>query len=206
MDKPWWEYLLEALAGLFTKGQLEAAGAGPDAIQSAVTTMIDLPTLSGLQGPPPGLEESRDLAHCHQELRRRYAGFEADYEAETGRKLFITCTWRSRGKQFEYFKCGREERSGVWVVVDTKAVKTKLDGFIKKGRHNVFPSEAIDVCADTDPGPGKHLSWDPAVYEPFARLAAKHGLIWGGDWNGNGSSEDERFVDRPHLELPAGAV
>jgi hypothetical protein len=52
MNKPWWEYLLELLAGLLTKGQLEAAGAGPDALQGAATTMLDLPTLSGLQGPP----------------------------------------------------------------------------------------------------------------------------------------------------------
>lgn len=204
--KPWWEYLLELLAGLLTKGQLEAAGAGPDALQGAATTMLDLPTLSGLQGPPPGIEESRDRAHLHPELRRRFEGFERNYTAETGRQLFITCTYRSREKQFEYFKVGREERSGVWVVVNPKIVKTKLDGFIKKGRHNVFPAEGVDVCADTDPGPGKHLSWDESVYEPFARLALKHGLIWGGDWNGNGSTEDERFIDRPHLELPAEAA
>ncbi len=27
-------------------------------------------------------------------------------------------------------------------------------------------------------------------------------LRWGGDWNQNGSSDDERFYDGPHFELP----
>ncbi len=26
-------------------------------------------------------------------------------------------------------------------------------------------------------------------------------IRWGGDWNGNGKSEDERFYDSPHFEL-----
>ncbi|MGY6772112.1 M15 family metallopeptidase [Gallibacterium sp. ZY190522] len=26
-------------------------------------------------------------------------------------------------------------------------------------------------------------------------------IRWGGDWNGNGKSEDERFYDGPHFEL-----
>lgn len=164
-------------------------------------------TFGGLEPQPPvGVRESRDMAHAHPELQRRFGGFKAEYEAQTGRELFITCVWRSKELQFEYFQVGRVLQGDVWVVVNKQLIKTKIDGIHTKGRHNVFPSQAVDTAIDFDPGPGKHLSWDAVAFEPFAVLAPKHGLVWGGDWNGNGSSEDERFIDRPHLELPAGVV
>lgn len=30
------------------------------------------------------------------------------------------------------------------------------------------------------------------------------GLVWGADWNGNGRTDDERFVDRPHVQWGNG--
>lgn len=187
---------------MFAKQRLEQAGASPEALSTSITHSIDLPTFGApVPHPPPGIEESRDMSLCHPDLQRRYAAFKADYKAETGRDLVETCTWRSKDKQFEYFKCGRELKNGIWVIVDKWAVKTYLDGYTKKSRHNVFPSEAVDVAIDMDPGPGKHLSWDRSAYAPFAKLALKHHLIWGGDWNGNMKTEDERFVDMPHLEV-----
>ena len=86
--KPWWQYLLDLLAGLWSKGQLEAAGASPDPLQAAVTTQIDLPTLSTTPCPPPGILESRDLAHCHPELVKRYVALKAEFESMTVHQLF----------------------------------------------------------------------------------------------------------------------
>lgn len=197
IEKPWHQLLLELLAGVWTSSQLGAAGASSEALQGATTAMVDLPTFGGLEGPPPGLEESRDLAHCHPELARRYAGLKADFAAQTGRQLFETCTWRSKERQAELYAQGRTAPG---------QIVTKLDGFTKKSRHNVWPSEAVDVCVDLDPGPGKHATWDNAAYEVLGALALTHGLVWGGDWNRNGSSADERFLDYPHIELPAEAV
>lgn len=34
--------------------------------------------------------------------------------------------------------------------------------------------------------------------------ARRHGLVWGGDWDGDWSSADERFVDRPHIQWGNG--
>ncbi len=156
--------------------------------------------------PPKGAKESRDLVHCHPELTRRYEALASDFRKETGRDLFPTCTWRSKERQLEIYMEGRGYKDGEIVVTDQKKIKTKLDGFHKKSRHNVYPSEAVDVAVDTDPGPGKHVVWDTAAYAPLGPLALKHGLVWGGDWNRNGTSKDESFVDAPHLELPADAV
>lgn len=167
---------------------------------------MSLPSFHSEPQPPVGVKESRDLKHAHQELVKRYLPMKAEYEARTGRCVIETCTWRSSERQLELFKEGRVEQNGEWVVVDKKKVKTKLDGFKKRSRHNVFPAQAVDVAIDVDPGPGKHLDWSEKVFELFAELAPKHGLVWGGDWNRNGTSKDESFIDMPHFELPIDAV
>lgn len=214
--------LVEILKSLFG-GSVPAA---PGAVGGGVSFPITTTFSAAVPQAPVGIRESRDLvAHGHPELVRRFGGFKTEFEQTTGRQLFITCVWRSPECQFEYFQVGRQfqpasgsapqfpgalpmdkDANGIWVVVNKAIIKTNIDGYKKKGRHNVFPSQAVDVAIDFDPGPGKHLSWDAAAYAPFAQLAPKHGLVWGGDWNGNGRSDDERFVDRPHLELPAGIV
>ncbi len=68
-------------------------------------------------------------------------------------------------------------------------------------KHNKLPSVAVDVA----PWP---TYWDDEA--SFARLAGYVQAVadelgieirWGGDWNGNGRTEDERLIDLPHLEL-----
>ncbi len=68
-------------------------------------------------------------------------------------------------------------------------------------KHNKIPSMAVDVM----PYP---IDWsDRKRLEAFAAIvfatAAKLGIAvrWGGDWNMNGKSNDERFFDGPHWEI-----
>jgi len=35
----------------------------------------------------------------------------------------------------------------------------------------------------------------------FIAICKKNGLTWGGDWNNNGTSRDETFIDSPHFQL-----
>lgn len=68
--------------------------------------------------------------------------------------------------------------------------------------HNWAPAIALDVCP-------KPIDWKDT--RPFVTLAKeivlplaremKIPIRWGGDWNMNGKTEDERFVDMPHYEL-----
>lgn len=72
IEKPWYVYLAELLAGLWTKEQLGRAGAGPEALQGAVAVMVDPPTF----GEPPAAEEARQraaiVAFCRGELGKPY--------------------------------------------------------------------------------------------------------------------------------------
>ena len=77
--------------------------------------------------------------------------------------------------------------------------KTKVK--FPKGRHNKFPSLAVDVT----PWP---VDWDDRERQPlFAGfvigIARSMGikLRWGGDWNQNFQVKDNNFDDFPHFEI-----
>lgn len=70
-----------------------------------------------------------------------------------------------------------------------------------QGKHNTLPSQTVDIA----PYP---VDW--IVTHAFARLAGYIQCVadsmgiairWGGDWNQNGKTKDERFLDFPHFEL-----
>jgi len=46
--------------------------------------------------------------------------------------------------------------------------------------------------------------WDSAILNKAGKIAQKLGWVWGGDWDGDGRSSDETFLDRPHLEWLGG--
>lgn len=185
----WGKMLGDFLAGL--------AAAPPQAIGPTATVAVPLGSFHTEPVAPTAM--SRELIHCHLELARRYNLLKADFEKETGHQLFITCTFRPVEEQYRLWLIGRTDDAGgrlpkeQW---DRLKIVTNIDGRMLRGRHNVFPSEAIDLCVDLDPGTGKTVSWNDSVYQPLGALAVKHGLVWGGAWVG--------FKDLPHLELPLG--
>ncbi|MBL8575112.1 MAG: peptidoglycan-binding protein [Hyphomicrobiaceae bacterium] len=71
-----------------------------------------------------------------------------------------------------------------------------------RSRH--LTGHAVDVVAMI----GNRISWELPLYFPIrdAFVTAAHELgvtiRWGGDWDGDGSTSDESFVDSPHFELP----
>ena len=165
-------------------------------LPNAQSIVIPLGSGYSVPQPPIGLRDSRDLAHANPELRERYIYLKAEFQSVTGHCLFETQVWRSPDAQFELFKKGRELRGEEWVIVDERAKVTNCDGFKKKSRHNRFPSEAIDVCVDRDPGPVKIVDWSPSLYQVLGQLAPKYGLVWGGTFKGFGP-----WGDYPHLEI-----
>lgn len=68
-------------------------------------------------------------------------------------------------------------------------------------KHNQLPSLAVDVA----PYP---IDWNDTarfarLFGFIERIAQEKGIKirWGGDWNGNYRTKDERLVDMPHIEL-----
>lgn len=124
----------------------------------------------------------------------------------------LTEGYRSPEKQFEYYKKGRRpDSNGRWIVVNRRNIITNVDGYRVVGKHNHYPSIAVDIAVHV---PGKpeltydlsHLSF---VAGSIMRIAEQlydegkitHKLRWGGDWNANGDFTDTTLPDKPHFEI-----
>lgn len=95
-------------------------------------------------------------------------------------------------------------------VIEGVRTKQRQAELFKKGATKTMNSRhltghAVDLAPMID---GK-IPWSDktqfkavseAMFEAAKELKVQ--LRWGGDWNGNGKSEDERFYDGPHFELP----
>lgn len=72
-------------------------------------------------------------------------------------------------------------------------------------RHNLLPSKAIDAAPfPIDWKDSARFAW-MAGYVMRVAWELKIPVRWGGDWNQNGRTSDERLVDMPHFELIGGS-
>lgn len=74
-----------------------------------------------------------------------------------------------------------------------------------KGNHNAVPSRAVDLAPHPIDWSDKTAALERFVLLAGLMLAASKELgipiRWGGDWDCDGDTRDERFRDRPHFEL-----
>lgn len=127
------------------------------------------------------------LATCDSRLRRvadRAIGWGiCDFSVIEG--------YRSPEAQLEAFQAGR----------------SKADGFLKLGKHNVQPAQAMDLVPWPAVVNGRNIWNDPQRFHVLAGIilaAAKVegvAIRWGGDWDGDGNNLDSTLHDLPHFEL-----
>jgi hypothetical protein len=124
-------------------------------------------------------------------------GFRARVEAVLAEAAGAGHVWRvneslrTDARQAWLYAQGRT-RAGA-IVTNAPSATTSMHG------HGL----AVDLLPST--------GWDKtpmSVWLYVGRLAKKHGLVWGGDWDGDGDTTDSHPFDAPHLQmpLPSGAV
>lgn len=117
------------------------------------------------------------LATCHEDLQRLFNEVIKDHDCT------IICGARGEKEQHLAFLSGH----------------SKLD--YPKSKHNKIPSMAVDVM----PYPidwndrNRIFNFAAIVMGIAERLEIK--IRWGGDWDRDSETKDERFVDLPHYEL-----
>lgn len=102
-----------------------------------------------------------------------------------GFRPWVFETLRTTERQRYLYGFGREYDDGRGLVTHSADADETWHGY----------GLAVDIiCRDT--------LWaaPPAFWEALGRACARERLTWGGDWNGDGRSDDERFVDRPHVQ------
>ena len=120
-------------------------------------------------------QSAAKLATCHPDLQKIFNDIIITHDCT------IICGARTLEDQQKAFKGGF----------------SKLDGVIKKSKHQVSAKQPLSLAVDVLPSP---LRWDDKEgHTKFAmavKVAADHHkikIVWGGDW--------KRFPDRPHWEL-----
>ena len=108
---------------------------------------------------------------------------------------FITCTFRSNEEQLALYNQPKDgkDNNGNGIIDDrSEKVTNAMPG---QSPHNYRPALAFDV-AFINPITQK-LDWSADNFRRFADIALKIQpmIRWGGDWNGNGITTDERLPD-----------
>lgn len=144
------------------------------------------------------LQSSNDISHAVPELRLKWPKIKLLWEAYfPGWVAKLGTVYRSPEDQFIAFKKGA----------------SKIDGIKKLGKHNKYPSEAIDVNFYNSEGiwivtllEKKKITQEQftGMYAVLGLLGHIHELRWGNDWNRNllpvSPDPAESFVDVYHLE------
>lgn len=139
-----------------------------------------------------------DIGYAAIELQEKWIKIQRIWEAYfPGWKAKLGTVYRSPEDQLKAFQAGASQ----------------IDGFKKVGKHNKWPSQAIDINFYNSEGKWiVNLLEDGKItrerfdgmYGILGLLGHIHGLRWGNDWNGNllpvKPDPNESFVDVYHLE------
>lgn len=113
---------------------------------------------------------------------------------------FLTCTHRPPEEQTLLYNQTHDgkDNNGNGIIDDKSEKVTWAKAW--ESPHNYMPSPAFDI-AFINPLTQK-LSWDIIYFRRFADIIRKVSPLvrWGGDWNDNGKTSDEKKPDGPHYE------
>jgi len=127
--------------------------------------------------PNFGQKSSDNLSTAHPDLQLLFKAVVRDFDCS------VLCGHRSEQEQNEVFQVG----------------KSKVQ--FPESKHNQFPSMAVDVA----PYP---INWENLkrfyffggyVKKTAELLGIK--IRWGGDWDSDTLTDDQKFMDLPHFEL-----
>lgn len=78
---------------------------------------------------------------------------------------------------------------------------SQIDGIHKKGKHNYYPSLAVDIYpVPVDTKDNSRFYYLAGIIMAAAKEIDIH-LTYGGDWDGDGEIKDNHFDDLVHFEL-----
>ncbi len=104
--------------------------------------------------------------------------------------------WRSSEEQARLYAQGRTMPG---------RIVTQCDGVVKLSKHQGVDGEKPSTAVDLVPYP---IDWEDeermVYFAGFVKgVAVRMGIKirWGGDWNSDTETDDERFRDLPHFEL-----
>jgi hypothetical protein len=143
------------------------------------------------------------LQRVHAHVLAHFAALHPDFP-----KLILSEVYRSQDLQRAYYAQGREPVArvnsqrrlvGLAPITEDENRKKVTNSKPGQSKHQHKPSKAVDYLFVE----GKAIVQDEKYYKALADfiLTFDPTVTWGADWNHNGKSSDEKFVDRPHFEV-----
>ncbi len=135
--------------------------------------------------PPAEVPANNDRSTLAPLFARRLTSVLQDMEA-AGFDPIIFETLRTPERQQFIYGFGRTYDDGRGIVTHSSDADETWHGF----------GLAADIIS-------KSAKWDAPskFWSALGAACMARGLTWGGDWNRDGRSVDERFVDRPHVQF-----
>jgi peptidoglycan L-alanyl-D-glutamate endopeptidase CwlK len=123
----------------------------------------------------------RKVDRLNEEVYQLWVEFDKKMK-EAGIRYEVTCAVRTQAEQDSLYAQGR----------------TKPGPIVTKVKHSKHQDGiAFDIVIVDSTG---RAVWIPSAYREAGKIGQSVGLRWGGDWDSDGSSEDEKFLDYPHFE------
>ena len=148
-----------------------------------------------------------DLAHAYGVALTRWMG---DRKLMVLGLPLVTQGHRSAAEQAALYAQGRErllelnrlrKLAGLPAFPAGSAEAGRKVTWVAVSRHMELPSGALDVGMLQADG---SVTWPADALQKFSRLmlVADWRIRWGGDWDGDGQTADEKSPDFPHFEVP----
>jgi peptidoglycan L-alanyl-D-glutamate endopeptidase CwlK len=151
-----------------------------------------------------GGKSSRKLYTCHKDIQKVLNLAILRTKIDFG----ISEGFRDINTQQAYYAIGRTTQLHRETI-------TNVDGIVKKGKHNYFPAQAVDIYVyHPDKATrkkisydGLHLSYiagliDSCAQELYNKGEITHKIRWGGNWDSDGIIKfDQSLNDQPHFEM-----
>jgi hypothetical protein len=153
---------------------------------------------------------NRDIRDAHKRLQLAWEYVEQQWPIRYPHdpRPVLNDVYRSPDVQRAYYAQGREKLAnvnslrravGLAPLTEDENRKKVTWALAGQSKHQRKPSEAIDVYFFR----GKKISDEFRLYKQYADLMREFDpkIRWGGDWDSDGRSDDEKKLDMPHCEI-----
>ena len=144
--------------------------------------------MTRLPAPPAEVPVQRSLDGLAPKFRAAVERVVAQMEAD-GHDPWVFETLRTEARQSFLHGFGRDYDDGRGIVTHSDSAADTWHGY----------GLAVDIISKS-----KRWGASRQFWLSLGAACADEGLTWGADWNRNGRSDDERFVDRPHIQWGNG--
>ena len=155
----------------------------------------------------------RDIRRAHKKLQLAWEHLSQNWPKKypDNPVPFLSQVYRSPQMQDAYYAQGRKplvevnalrKKAGLGPIAIFENRHKVTNAKAGQSRHERTPSEAFDI-AFVKKGTKSELDGTPKLFLQAAQMIREFdpSLTWGGDWNKNWKSSDERMVDYPHFQV-----